>query len=248
MHFEKILVVLTLITGLFWLINKFGKFNSDSKLKEFIDYISSFFIIFLIVLILRTFLVEPYRIPSGSMKPTLVEGDFILVNKYKYGLRLPITHKKILSVGQVKRGDIIIFWQESSKKILIKRAIGLPGDHIVYKDQNLYINNNVIDTKDNGVIADHDLVTHRKKEILSKNVQHDIYVNPNHVRGYPFDNIVVGKDSYFVMGDNRDQSSDSRFWGLVSEKDILGKAFFTWFSFDWEDKAFRFDRICTKIK
>ncbi|MGD0466446.1 MAG: signal peptidase I [Gammaproteobacteria bacterium] len=247
MNFEKILVALTLLTGIFWLINKFGKFNKDSKLKDIVDYLGSFFVIFFVVLLLRTFLVEPYRIPSSSMKPTLVEGDFILVNKYKYGLRLPIIHKKILSIGKVNRGEIIIFWQESSKKILIKRVIGLPGDHIVYKDQNLYINNALIDMKDSG-IAGHDAVSHRKTEILSQNVQHDIYVNPNNIRAYKFDNIVVGKDSYFVMGDNRDNSNDSRFWGLVSEQDILGKAFFTWFSFDWENKVFRFDRICTKIK
>ncbi len=248
MNFEKILVVLTLITGVFWLLNKFDKIIKNIKLKEIVDYISSFFVIFLIVLLLRTFLVEPYRIPSGSMRPTLLEGDFILVNKYVYGLRLPITHKKILSISKLQRGDVIIFWQESSKKILIKRVVGLPGDHIVYKDQNLYINNTLITTKNHGLVVDNNVLVHRKKEILNPNVQHDIYINPDHIRTYKFDDVIVGKDSYFVLGDNRDQSADSRFSGLVSEQDILGKAFFKWFSFDWQNKVFRFDRIFTKIK
>jgi signal peptidase I len=255
MVFEKILVALTLITGIFWLINKFFKTIKNNNIKETIDYISSFFVIFLIVLIFRTFFVEPYRIPSGSMRPTLVEGDFILVNKYKYGLRLPINHKKILSISQIKRGDVIIFWQESSKKVLIKRVIGLPGDHVVYKNQNLYINNDLIDTKDYGVVADvvePNILTHQKQETLNTNtninIKHEIYVNPNYTRSYPFDDIVVGKDSYFVMGDNRDYSADSRFSGLVAEKDVLGKAFFVWFSFDWKNKAFRFERIFKKIK
>lgn len=248
MNFEKFLVLLTVLTGIFWLINKFSKYIKNDKIKEVIDYISSFFVIFLIVLLLRTFWMEPYRIPSGSMRPTLVEGDFILVNKYKYGLKLPVFRTKIMSVGQVQRGDVIIFWQEKTKKILIKRAIGLPGDHIVYKDQNLYINNVLIKTEDYGVIVDHNILTHRKTEILDKEVSHELYVNPNDIKKYPFDDIVVGKNSYFVMGDNRDDSADSRFDGLVAEKDILGKAFFTWFSFDWQNKVFRFDRICKKIK
>lgn len=248
MNFEKILVIVTLITGCFWLLNKCIKNTKNIKFKEIIEYIASFFVIFFIVLILRTFWIEPYRIPSGSMRPTLLEGDFILVNKYKYGLKLPISHKKILGINKPKRGEVIIFWQESSKKILIKRVIGLPGDHIVYKDQNLYINDIMVNTENYGIVADVNSLTYHKKEILDKNLQHDIYVIPNYIRKYPFDDIVVGKDSYFVMGDNRDQSSDSRFWGLVSEKDILGKAFFTWFSFDWQNKVFRFGKIFTKIK
>lgn len=251
MFFEKLLVLLTLITGIFWLINKFAKYIKNIKIKEFIDYIGSLFFIFLIVLILRTFLIDHFRIPSGSMRPTLLEGDFILVNKYKYGLKLPIIHTKILSGSQIKRGDVVIFWQEKSQKILIKRVIGLPGDHILYKDQNLYINNQLITTQDHGIVVDavdHNRLIHKKTEILEHDISHQIYINPHNIVSYPFDNIVVGKNSYFVMGDNRDDSMDSRFDGLVDEKDILGKAFFTYFSFDWHNKVFRFGRICKKIQ
>ncbi len=253
MFFEKLLVALTLITGIFWIINKFCKNTNNTKLKmvlDVVDYVGSFFVIFLIVLILRTFLIEPYRIPSGSMKPSLVEGDYILVNKYKYGLRLPIIHKKILSIGMVQRGDVIIFWNEQSKKVLIKRVVGIPGDQVSYKQQKLYINNTLVPTEDKGIVADRGLkfIAHRKTEMLSDKVHHDIYVDPNRMVEHPFDNVVVGKDSYFVMGDHRDDSADSRFFGLVSDRDILGKAFFTWFSFDWNNKVFRFDRVCKKIK
>jgi len=256
MNFEKILVVLTLITGIVWLINKIINKsninpivdqNCQSSLAETIDYISSFFIIFLIVLVFRTFFIEPYRIPSGSMKPTLVEGDFILVKKYKYGLRLPITHKKILSVSEVKRGEVIIFWQEKSKKILIKRVVGLPGDHVVYKDQNLYINDKLIKTENMGFTYDNNIYVNRKKEFLNS-VQHEIYLSPTDFRRYPFDNIIVGKNSYFVLGDNRSNSADSRFEGLISDDDVLGKAFFIWFNFDLGNWVIHFERMWKKIK
>ncbi len=257
MNFEKILVALTCITGIVWFINKFLNNKRDPNpiiIKEqqnnFInitEYVASFFIIFLIVLLFRTFLFEGYRIPSGSMKPTLIDGDFILVNKYIYGLRLPINHKKIFTVSEIKRGDIIIFWQEKSNKILIKRAVGLPGDHIVYKDQNLYINNNLIKTSDMGFTHDGNMRVNRKKEFLNS-VEHEIYVNPHDFRIYPFDDIVVGKDSYFVMGDNRGNSADSRFEGLVADQDVLGKAFFIYFNFDLNNWVFHFERMFTKIK
>lgn len=255
MNFEKILVALACVTGMIWLINKlFNKRDSNpiiikdqqNDVIDIIEYISSFFVIFLIVLLFRTFLFEGYRIPSGSMKPTLVEGDFVLVAKYPYGLRLPITHKKILSVSEIKRGDVIIFWQEKSKKILIKRAIGLPGDHIVYKDQNLYVNGSLIKTENMGFTHDGNLTINRKKEFLDP-VQHEIYVNPHDFRKYPFDDIVVGKNSYFVMGDNRNNSADSRFEGLVSDDDVLGKALLVYFSFDWDNWVLRFDKIWKKI-
>ena len=254
MGFEKFLTILTLITGIIWLINKFlprkgSNFNKHYNLYEIIDYIASFFIIFLIVLLLRTFFVEPYRIPTGSMRPTLLEGDFILVNKYKYGLRLPITHKKILPVAKPKRGDVIIFWQEKSKKILIKRVIGLPGEHIVYKDQNLYINDQLVNIKDLGFLEDQKIVVNHKQEFLDhKKVSHDIYLIPNDPRQYPYSDLIVGKNSYFVMGDNRGNSADSRQDGAILEKDILGKAFFIWMSIDSNNWVLRFERMWKKIK
>lgn len=250
MNFEKILVALTCITGVIWLINKcINKHQSNNRIIEYIDYIASFFVIFFIVLLFRTFLFEGYKIPSGSMKPTLVEGDFILVKKYQYGLRLPISHKKLLPVGDVKVGDVIIFWQEKSKKILIKRVVGLPGDHVVYKEQNLYINDVLIKTENMGFTDDDNIPVGRKKEFLN-NVEHEIYLNPQDFRRYPFDDIVVGKNSYFVLGDNRSNSADSRFEGLISDDDVLGKATVIYFSIDiinWFKWVLRFDRFFTKI-
>jgi signal peptidase I len=256
MNFEKFLVVVTGITGVIWVINKLFRKKvvnpiviqgEENNFVDLIEYIGSFFIIFLAVLLFRTFLFEGYRIPSGSMKPTLVEGDFVLVAKYPYGLRLPITHKKILPVSEVKRGDVIIFWQQKSNKILIKRVVGLPGDHVLYKNQNLYINNELVKTENLGLTEDGYTLLHRKKELLVEK-KHDIYVNPDDDRRYPFEDLVVGQNSYFVLGDNRNNSADSRFEGLISDDDVLGKAIFIYFSFNWDNKVLRFDRMWKKIK
>jgi signal peptidase I len=256
MNFEKILVILTGVTGIIWLTNKLFRKKSlnpiiiKGKQHDFIDlmeYIGSLFIIFLSVLLFRSFLFEGYLIPSGSMKPTLVEGDFVLVSKYSYGLKLPIIRKQILSTGNIKRGDIIIFWQQKSKKILIKRVVGIPGDYILYKNQNLYINNDLIKTDDLGLTEDGPIMVNRKKEYLD-HIQHEIYVDPEDNRQYPFEDVVVGKDSYFVMGDNRNNSADSRFEGVVADKDVLGKAIIVHFSFNWDHKVLRFERMFKKIK
>jgi signal peptidase I len=250
MNFEKVLVILTGILGVVWIINKFIKWDGKyNNIKETLDYIASFFIIFLVVLIFRTFCIEGYRIPSSSMKPTLLEGDFILVKKYQYGLRWPITHNKIFAKSKtnIKRGDVIIFWQDKSKKILIKRVVGLPGDHIVYSDQKLYINDQLVATEDLGFRSDDDTVFYHANENLD-NAQHEIYVHPNDFRAYPFSDLVVGKDSYFVLGDNRSNSADSRIEGVVADQDILGKAFYIYLSVNWAEKVFRFDRMFKTIK
>ena len=250
MNFEKILVIITLVLAVIWVANKLinpsGRF---AAIKNVLEYLSSFFVIFLVVLIFRTFVIEGYRIPSPSMKPTLVEGDFIVVKKYQYGLRWPITHKKIFANqrSDIKRGDVVIFWQEKSNKILIKRVVGLPGDHVVYSDNKLYINEQLVVADDLGIRNDgHGLLQHAMERL--DDTQHEIYVQPHDSRSYPYEDIVVGSDCYFVLGDNRSNSADSRVDGVVADQDILGKAVMIYLSFNWGEKVFRFDRMFKSIK
>lgn len=261
MNFEKFLVGMTMVSGICWLIDKICnnreltnpiiiKGIKQSLLRQIIEYIGSLFIIFFIVLIFRSFLYEGFRIPSASMKPTLIEGDCVLVNKYIYGLRLPIIHKKLFHISDIKRGDIIIFWNSKSKKNFIKRVIGLPGDHIKYKNNNLYINDKLINSIDLGfAVIDSgygNIKLDRKKELL-ENVEHEIYLDPYQNREYPFEDLVVAKDSYFVMGDNRGNSADSRVEGLVADRDILGKALMIFLSIDFKHKVLRFERMWKKV-
>lgn len=257
MNFEKFLVGITIISAICWIIDKilnYKQANNRIMLKnlnqnvgcQVIEYIGSLCIIFAIVLIFRSFLYEGFRIPSGSMKPTLIDGDCVLVNKYIYGLRLPITHKKIFEGSKIKRGDIIVFWNAKSKKNFIKRVIGLPGDHIKYKNHNLYINDVLINNVNMGFAFDDVVKVDLKRELL-ENIEHEIYLDPLQNRQYPFEDLVVTKDSYFVMGDNRTNSADSRMEGLVADEDIVGKALMIFLSIDFKHKVLRFDRIGRKI-
>lgn len=257
MNFEKFLVGITIFSGICLVVNKILHNNQANNpiitknfhrgfWEYFIDYVGSLFIIFFIVLIFRSFLYEGFRIPTASMKPTLIEGDCVLVNKYIYGLRLPVTHKKIFEVSKVKRGDIIIFWNAKSKKNFIKRVVGLPGDHIQYKNNNLYINGTLINNIDMGFSIDGRVKVDHKKELL-ENVEHEIYLDPSQNRKYPFEDLIVAKDSYFVMGDNRSNSADSRMEGLVADQDVLGKALMIFLSIDFKNKILRFDRTWRKI-
>lgn len=274
MKFEEILVLATFVLGFICLIDvlffrkkRIVKYNLDSSLgdsigieldkskekKEYkdpiiIEYSRSFFPVLLLVLVLRSFLAEPFRIPTGSMKPTLLEGDHIVVNKFTYGLRLPLIRTKLLSIGKPKHGDVIVF-HHTKKMDLIKRIVGLPGDKIKYKNKILYINDKPIKEKYLGKDLDIDvsgvsmLVEHRQ-ETLPQDKIHDIYkkLGPNHVK-YEFDNVTVPEGQYFVLGDNRDNSVDSRFWGFVEEKNIIGRAFATWLSWDSVNKDVRWNRM-----
>lgn len=262
MSFPLLLVLLTFVTGGIWLLDVlvlrkrrmkaasevFGdlvKAKYDSP--AWVEYSRSFFPIFLVVLLLRSFLVEPFRIPSASMNPTLLEGDFIVVNKYQYGLRLPVIGTKIIGVGHPKRGDIIVFHHKSDNKDMIKRVVGLPGEHILYKDKVLYINQVPV----NQVFKRVDRVTYHNGMTLDierfveqlEGQEHDIYLSNFVRREAQYNDLVIPKGHYFVMGDNRDNSEDSRSWGLVSDKQILGKAFATWMSWDSQHMDLRWERI-----
>jgi signal peptidase I len=254
--FSFFLVVATVVTGLIWGIYLiYLKFSSitfeEQKEPLIVEYARSFFPIVLIVLLLRSFLVEPFRIPSGSMMPTLLVGDFILVNKFAYGIRLPVIYTKIFDIGEAERGDIVVFrYPKQSSVDYIKRVIGLPGDKIAYYNKRLHINGKPIKQvslgRYQGVGQGSDMTgaIHFLEQL--PNVEHSILVR----KGQPTveDVYQVPKGQYFVMGDNRDNSNDSRYWGFVPEQNLVGKAFFIWMSWDWQHKGVGFDRIGTILK
>jgi signal peptidase I len=264
-NFELILFYAVLISGVISLFDilflakkrkiKYAKtlqnfsVPEDYKLPILIEYARSFFPVLLLVFILRSFLFEPFRIPSGSLEPTLSIGDFILVNKYHYGLRLPVFHNKILPIYEPKRGEIIVFrWPPNPSFNFIKRVVGVPGDKISYIDKVLYVNGQKAtqtgtnETDDPFVPWD---VVQKEEDLLG--VKHAIYLN-NDKTNTDFEDIVVPAGMYFAMGDNRDNSADSRIWGFVPEANILGKASYIWLSWDGDHHAIRWKRITKEIQ
>ena len=267
--FAALLVALTFVSGAIWGIDAWflaprrmhritlegnGKDTSGQEaLREsvFVEYARSFFPIFLIVLILRSFIVEPFKIPSASMMPTLLIGDFILVNKYDYGLRLPVLNYKIVRNGTPERGDIVVFrYPEDPSIPFIKRVIGLPGDKVAYYDKTLYINNTPVAQllegrykgQGSGIMMNG--VSLRIEKL--GNVEHEILVDP--VRMSQSLETVVPAGHYFVLGDNRDNSKDSRFWGFVPDENLVGRAFMIWMYWDGKYGGIDFSRIGTMIK
>ncbi len=197
-----------------------------------VEYAKSFFPVLLIVLLLRSFLVEPFQIPSGSMIPTLEVGDFILVNKYTYGLRLPVVGTKIVEINEPKRGEVMVFIPPHDSRYFIKRVVGLPGDTIRYEDKVLYINDERVQSQPidqveiempNGMMQSGILLT----ETLGE-VEHETQIMNAPSRDGGRTVWVVPEGHYFMMGDNRDNSADSRVWGAVPESNIVGKAFAVW--------------------
>ena len=214
------------------------KLNKEPLLVE---YGKSFFPVLFIVLVLRSFLVEPFQIPSGSMKPTLDVGDFILVNKFSYGIRLPVIDKKIIEVGDPKRGDVMVFRYPSDPTVnYIKRVVGLPGDKIRYtSDKKLYVNDQLVAEQLVGAEPNTLGSAQLYKEKLGE-VEHMIRKEMSRYRTPPDHEWTVPAGHYFMMGDNRDNSNDSRYWddpnipkdelGMVPDKNIVGKAFAVWMS------------------
>jgi len=210
------------------------------------------FIILVLILSVRCFILEPFRIPSGSMQPTILIGDFIFVNKFLYNLNIPIINKKI-KTNKPERGDIIIFKSKNNKNY-IKRVIGISDDKIYYTKKKLYINDKLIKNKykckkinfnKNNIIIE----THLKKEYLNPKKEYyiQVYNNLNNPK-YTYSNIKVPENAYFVLGDNRDNSEDSRFWGFVEEKNIIGKALIIWMSVDYKIIDIRWNRFLKVIK
>ncbi|GLS92257.1 signal peptidase I [Psychromonas marina] len=298
--FALILVILTFVTGIVWVIDKLkwgparkaarqaAQEQTESGLDEqtlakihpenvIIENARSLFPVIAVVFVLRSFLYEPFQIPSGSMMPTLLIGDFILVEKFSYGVKEPVWQNKLIPIGEPKRGDVAVFkYPEDQRVDFIKRVVGLPGDKIVYKDKQLYLvpacetencgNYKALDMQFLGEekFTDEEAVMHVYSEILGE-VAHQVIVNPNRrdhtgyyyqqtdVKTYSYE-WIVPEGNYFMMGDNRDNSKDSRYWGFVPEQNLVGKAVATWISFEfyrdangllptWVPSAVRFDRI-----
>ncbi len=247
MDFSLILFVGLLITGAlslgYWLFVRRLSAVAKTNLvlpalpALLIEYSRALFPVILIVFLLRSFVVEPFRIPSGSMLPSLHIGDFILVNKFSYGIRLPIVHYNIVPLNLPERGDVMVFRYPRDPKLnFIKRVIGLPGDTISYRNKHLFINGQLVSRTASQTAEDESLFRPLKLrnpaveqylEIID-DTDHQILID----RGLPGRDmeVTVPEDSYFVMGDNRDYSNDSRYWRFVPEENIVGKAFFIWFS------------------
>ena len=262
--FSALLVFLTFVSGIIWLIdsllfapgrNKSSEVDSDEidepKLPLIVDYAKSFFPIFLIVLILRSFIFEPFKIPSGSMMPTLLIGDFILVNKYDYGLRLPVLHTKFIENKTPERGDVVVFrYPEDPSISYIKRIVGLPGDKISYYNKILYINDISVTQELHGRYNT-DGAGFRMNGVSLRienlgDINHEILISS---RGSQEFEVRVPETHYFVLGDNRDNSKDSRYWGFVPDQNLVGRAFMIWMNWDWmTDAVVDFTRIGTIIK
>jgi len=252
-NFELILFYAALVTGIISIFDiLFLAPKRKTKQPAIIEYARSFFPILLIVFLLRSFLFEPFRIPTGSLEPTLLMGDFILVNKYDYGVRLPVVHQKVFGNGMPKRGDIIVFrWPPNPSINFIKRVIGLPGDHIKYINKELYVNDAKVSQEflKNAMAqgeGSEEWQVEEKLEDLT-GIKHRIFIDPKKL-SQDFDNIVVPEGMYFVMGDNRDDSADSRYFGFVPDKNIVGKAVAIWMSFEHGKYGIRWNRIGTLIQ
>ena len=242
--------MLTLISGVVVALDKFVWKTAEKDSREkpggkdvLVEYSRSFFPVLLFVLVIRSFVFEPFRIPSGSMMPTLLEGDFIFVKKYSYGLRLPVTETKVIETGEPQRGDVVVFRLPSDPSVnYIKRVIGLPGDTVVYDRHRLTINGELVDLqrsddRSRGAPVYVEDLDGRLHDILVMNPEFSTRDNTYR----------VPEGQYFVMGDNRDRSKDSRFIGPIPETFLVGEAVRIWMHFvpwnmpDWA-------RIGTKIQ
>ncbi len=197
--------------------------------EKSIEFFSGLFWVLFIVWFARSFLYEPFKIPSGSMEPTLQAGDFILTNKFTYGFRLPVTHQKIFSVSEVKHGDIIVFRYPKNEKInYIKRVIGLPGDKVRFDSGRVWINGK--EQPIEAIAEKKNLQIYRESLV---NMTHQLqFEKDTSLRVNLAAEFIVPEHHYFVLGDNRDHSQDSRFWGFVPEKNLVGKALFIWMNSD----------------
>jgi signal peptidase I len=209
--------------------------EQQAREPSLVDHARSFFPIFLVVLMLRSFLVEPFRIPSGSMIPTLLVGDFILVNKFTYGLRLPVLNSKFVAMGAPARGDVVVFrYPEDPSTPYIKRVVGLPGDRISYRNKQVYINGEAVaHTTMGGYVGMKSAAVHTGAALLEETlgaVRHRVILTP---QAPTFDgDYEVPAGHYFVLGDNRDHSRDSRYWGFVPDENLIGRAFLIWMNWD----------------
>lgn len=231
------LTLLVLITGAIWLLDRFTGLREKygTRVADGMEFSNSLLPVFFIVLVIRSFIVEPFTIPSGSMLPTLKVHDFILVNRFAYGLRLPVTNTKVIPVADPQRGDVMVFqFPRDPSKNFIKRVAGVPGDRIAIREDRVYIN---------GEQAPLELLdSQREDRLLARTWRETLGEQPHLMRQEAVINPFTGEaveqgrdgewlvpeDHYFVLGDNRDNSNDSRFWGMVPDDNVLGRAFLIW--------------------
>jgi len=273
--FPAIMVLAVLFTGAVWAIDAFlwapkrrdmvnalasgGLSDSQLEIEQgkagqepvLVEYARSLFPVILAVLVLRSFIVEPFRIPSGSMMPTLLVGDFILVNKFAYGVRLPVVNAKIIDIGEPSRGDVMVFRFPNDPSIdYIKRVIGLPGDKIAYYDKQIYVNGKAIEQEGEklyeGVGSGISFSGTRLSVENLEGVKHQILIDTR--KAITNGDYVVPAGQYFVMGDNRDNSNDSRYWGTVPQANLVGKAFMIWMNWDSANDGIEWNRIGKTIK
>jgi signal peptidase I len=274
-NFEYLLALATVFSGVVYLLDKLlfarlrrYRYDSIKERREvlqpeeetylssgmpiIVDYARSFFWVLLMVLMLRSFIFEPFRIPTGSLVPTLLPGDFILVNKFDYGVRLPVLNTKIVKLHQPQRGDIVVFRYPVNPKVdFIKRVVGLPGDTISYVNKVFFVNGQEATQVfqatepylyENGTTID---ATRWQENLLG--VKHDIYQFSSRPADN-FTNLTVPEGMYFMIGDNRDDSADSRYWGFVPESYIVGKPLYVLFNWNSETYNFRWKRSGLKVQ
>jgi len=239
--FSTYLLAGTVASGLIWggyllMLKLEGKPYVEKNEPWIVEYARSFFPVLILVLLLRSFLAEPFRIPSGSMMPTLLVGDFILVNKFAYGIRLPVINKKIIAIDEPKRGDIVVFRYPKDPSVdYIKRVIGLPGDKVSYDDnKQLTVNDKPVRQVSKGLYqglgAGQEMTGAERLQEDLTGIEHNILIRHDAPTG-AFD-YIVPEGQFFMMGDNRDNSNDSRYWGTVPEENLVGRAFLIWMSWD----------------
>jgi signal peptidase I len=267
--FSAVLVVLTVVTGGIWLLDLLvlAPRRGAAALPWYVDLSKSFFPVILAVLVLRSFVIEPFRIPSESMLPTLLKGDFILVNKFTYGLRLPVSNTQIVGGNLPERGDVVVFRYPPEPAVAyIKRVIGLPGDRLEYRDKQLFINGRPApqsrlpdDPAEPGYrqfeegLSDDEQRTQHRIQVLANGrwgaagLWSDLQLRrePDGTVGWAYQ---VPAGQYFVMGDNRDNSSDSRIWGTMPEENLIGRAFFIWMNWDCVTFRGQCGRIGSRIQ
>ena len=237
----------------FLIFLKFSKSEKYNHRPKLVQWSIELFPVLLLVFIFRGFIFEPFRVPSNSMMPTLLTGDFIVVNKFDYGFRLPITNTKLVEFSKPNRGDVIVFRYPNYEKNpgysgvdFIKRIVAIPGDIISYSEDQLVINDKALEIKNIGpyigVDSGKSMNNYKLAQEFIDTLPHEILINPNRQsKGIP--EITIPEGHYFVMGDNRSHSSDSRFWGFVPEEYIIGRAIGIWMHWDWNYNTMQFSRI-----
>lgn len=264
--FELVLVLATAVCGLIWAVDAVlfaggrrarsiekthGEREDAVPAPAVVEYARSFFPVLLLVLVVRSFLAEPFRIPSESMLPTLEVGDFIVVNKFSYGVRLPVTHTEIVDLGRPERGDVVVFRYPRQPSVnYIKRVVGVPGDRIAYYNRRVFVNGEAVPLERKGPYRPPGAPEESKpliefRERLGDTV-HSVLLDPR--GGSPEGEFVVPDGQYFVLGDNRGHSNDSRRWGYVPAQNLVGRAEMIWMHWDWDGGGPDWSRIGNMIE